>query len=146
MIRDYTECTVRQYKDIQNILHSDKDQILKTAELVAYVNGVDPNTMTVDYVKDNMSSIDFITNTDYLLVKAWSKGERSFSITLDAFKMKAYQYIDTMNTIKTQEDTDLHIINNMDKLCAILFVETSEDVEHFTHDELCEFLNDNLTI
>jgi hypothetical protein len=53
-----------------------------------------------------------------------------------------------MNTLKTEDDeeTQQHIIDNMDKLMGLLVVERTRFKKHLDYSELCELFNEYLTM
>jgi hypothetical protein len=146
----YKDLTIKQYKQVQRILNSDDVDMIKTARLIAYLKGGDSSAMTANDIKEGAHLIEFLKEDGgaYRLRDRFRLKGRRFTVVLDARSVPFGKYIDLMNTLKTEdeEETQQHIIDNMDKLMALLVVERTRFKKHLDYNELCELFNEYLTM
>lgn len=143
MKNNWNQITLRDYKKLNDLLHSDWDSDLSmNLALVSELNNVVAEDLEVNVLEEYMKSLNFMM-TPYkpkTPEKEYIIKDRKYSIFFNVNRMTASQYIDFQNFYKDYD-------NKTANLAACFIIPAGKKYgEDYDPLEEAEFLYDNLTI
>lgn len=104
----WEDITIKQFKDIQDVLKSEEDETGLTVKLLAYLSGKEEDyflDLPIDQFKKEAKLLDFLNEKPSAKIKErYTVNGQVFTLNVNVSKMPTAQYIDYTSVLQNSPD------------------------------------------